>query len=102
QPQGVTSVDVTSSLSDNRVWKRAMRCRTDRIKLTTRWAGFLVLAATAFLSGVRAQQGVRSQLEGQFTRTVRPFIETYCIGCHGQQQPAAQMDLSGFTTMAAL
>ena len=80
-----------------------MRRRTDRIKLTTRWAGcFLVLAATAVLSVVRGQEDVRAELEGQFTRTVRPFLETYCISCHGQQQPAAQMDLSGFTTMAAL
>ena len=80
-----------------------MRRRTDRIELTTRWAGFfLVLAATAVLSVVRGQEDVRAELEGQFTRTVRPFLETYCISCHGQQQPAAQMDLSGFTTMAAL
>ena len=63
---------------------------------------FLVLAATAVLSVVRGQEDVRAELEGQFTRTVRPFLETYCISCHGQQQPAAQMDLSGFTTMAAL
>ena len=76
--------------------------RTDRIKSTTRWAGFLVLAATAFLSVVRSQEEVHAGLEGQFTRTVRPFLETYCISCHGRQQPAAQMDLSGFTTMAAL
>ena len=79
-----------------------MRWRTDRIKLTTRWAGFLVLAATAFLSVVRSQEDVHAGLEGQFTRTVRPFLETYCLSCHGRQQPAAQMDLSGFTTMAAL
>src|SRR3954467_8213771 len=79
-----------------------MRWRTDRIRSTMRWAGsFLVMAATAVL-GVWAQQDARAGLEGQFTRTVRPFLETYCIGCHGQQQPAAQMDLSGFTTMAAL
>ena len=103
QPRRVKSVDAISPLSDNRVWKRAMRRRTDRIKLTTRWAGFfLVLAATAVLSVVRGQEDARAELEGQFTRTVRPFLETYCISCHGQQQPAAQMDLSGFTTMAAL
>ncbi|MFN0104879.1 MAG: DUF1592 domain-containing protein [Bryobacteraceae bacterium] len=80
-----------------------MRWQTDRIKLTTCSAGFfLVLAATAFLSVVRGQEDVRAKLDGQFTRTVRPFLATYCIGCHGPQQPAAQMDLSGFSTMAAL
>jgi hypothetical protein len=80
-----------------------MQRRTDRIELTTRGAGiFLVLAATMVLSVVRGQVNVRAELQGQFARAVRPFIETYCISCHGQQQPAAQMDLSGFTTMAAL
>ena len=73
------------------------------IELTKRWAGyFLVLAATAVLSVVRGQEDARAELDGQFTRTVRPFLETYCISCHGQQRPAAQLDLSGFTTMAAL
>jgi hypothetical protein len=51
---------------------------------------------------MRGQDDVPADLERQFTRTIRPFLETYCISCHGQQQPAAQMDLSGFTTMAAL
>ena len=63
---------------------------------------FLVLTATAAFSVARGQGDVRARLEGQFVRTVRPFLETYCITCHGQRQPAAQMDLSGFTTMAAL
>ena len=51
---------------------------------------------------MRGQEDVRAGLDGQFTRTVRPFLQTYCISCHGQQRPAAQLDLSGFTTMAAL
>jgi mono/diheme cytochrome c family protein len=59
------------------------------------------LAGTAVLS-LRGQEDVRAELEGGFTRTVRPFLKTYCINCHGREQPAAQMDLSGFTTMAAL
>ncbi len=72
--------------------------RSDPIELTTRWAGyFFVLAAIALLSVAQGQE-----LEGQFTRTVRPFLATYCVGCHGQQRPAAQLDLSGFTTMTAL
>lgn len=80
-----------------------MRMRIDRIKFTTRSAGFLVvLAATAIFSVVRGQENVRVELDGRFSRTVRPFIQTYCISCHGQQQPAAQLDLSGFTTMAAI
>ena len=80
-----------------------MRTRTDRIEWTTRWAGFfLILTATAVLGVARGQQDRRAELEGEFTQTVRPFLKTYCIGCHGRQKPAAQMDLSGFTTMTAL
>jgi hypothetical protein len=80
-----------------------MRGRTDRIEWTTRWAGlFFILLAMAVLSAVRGQEDGHAALEGEFTRNVRPFLETYCIGCHGGQEPAAQMDLSGFTTMAAL
>ncbi len=80
-----------------------MRRRTDPIELTTRRAGYLfVLAATVVLSVLRGQEDARAGLEGEFTQTVRPFLQTYCINCHGQQRPAAQLDLSGFTTMAAL
>ncbi len=76
---------------------------TDRIESTARWAGLLsILAATAFLGVVRGQEDRRAELEGEFTRTVRPFLETYCFSCHGKQGPAAQLDLSGFTTMTAL
>jgi len=71
------------------------------MKLTARRAGFLVLATMAFFSGVRGQQDARAELDGQFSRVVRPFVETYCITCHGKQQPAAQMDLSGLMTMSA-
>src|SRR5689334_3578901 len=92
----VTSVDGTSLLSDNRVWQRAIGMRTDRIVYV------VVLAATAQLSVAFAQESVRAKLDGQFTRSVRPFLTTYCTTCHGPQQPAAQMTLSGFTTMSAL
>ena len=79
-----------------------MRRRTDAIELTKRWAGyFLVLAATAVFSAAQGQENARAKLDGQFTRTVRPFLDTYCISCHGHQRPAAQFDLSGFTTMTA-
>ena len=79
------------------------RGRAVHIQVTTRWAGCLLfLTATAVPGMPGGQADVRAELEGQFTRTVRPFLETYCITCHGQQRPAAQMDLSGFTTMAAL
>jgi hypothetical protein len=78
-----------------------MRRRADPVEIAARWVGtFLVLAAAA-LCVVRGQEG-GADLEREFARNVRPFLQTYCISCHGGQQPAAQLDLSGFRTMAAL
>jgi hypothetical protein len=80
-----------------------MRRRTNWTKLATRGVGlFLVLAATAFVNVAQGQQDPRTGLEREFTRSIQPFLKTYCLTCHGSQQPAAQLDLSGFTTMAAL
>jgi mono/diheme cytochrome c family protein len=63
---------------------------------------FIVLTVAVLPTVARGQGDLRTALEVQFTRTLQPFLKTYCITCHGPQQPAAQMDLSGFTTMAAL
>src|ERR1051325_2155217 len=77
--------------------------RTEHIESTIPWAGiFVALAAAALPTVRRSQPDTGAGLEGRFARTVRPFLETYCVTCHGGQRPAAQMDLSGFTTMAAL
>lgn len=54
------------------------------------------------LAVVGVAWGQDAGLEGGFARTVRPFLRKYCVSCHGGGQPAAQMDLSGFTTMAGL
>ena len=36
-------------------------------------------------SGVAGPRERHAALDGQFTRTIRPFLETYCVGRHGQQ-----------------
>ncbi len=72
--------------------------QTRQIGMAIRGAAFLVF----FGSAVQGQEAKHSGLEGNFHRSVRPFLETYCISCHGQDRPAAQLDLSGFQTMAAI
>src|SRR3954447_5815449 len=62
----------------------------------------LILAAVALPGGARGQEVRRADLEGRFTRTVQPFLRTYCITCHGKDRPKAEMDLSVYQTMAAL
>ncbi|MCX6604203.1 MAG: DUF1592 domain-containing protein [Acidobacteria bacterium] len=61
-----------------------------------------ILAGTATLGTALGQGEARAELDSRFTRTVRPFLENYCLSCHGQRDPAAQLDLSGFTTMAGV
>jgi cytochrome c553 len=42
----------------------------------------------------------RVELEQRFTGTVKPFLQTYCIACHGKNMPQAQLDLSSYTSLA--
>src|SRR5258708_3986166 len=43
-----------------------------------------------------------SDLERRFAHTVRPFVTSYCVGCHGGHTPAAQFDLRSYSTTAAV
>ena len=39
-----------------------------------------------------------SRVKDDFRETVRPFLETYCLRCHGPEKPKGDLDLSAFTT----
>src|SRR5947209_2510831 len=60
--------------------------------------GGLILA----LAGIGAASDDRSEpaaaVGAHFSGTVRPFLETYCLGCHGKDRPKGDLDLSAFTT----
>ncbi len=45
---------------------------------------------------------VPAAFEAGFHQTVRPFLETYCVECHGGDKPEAELDLSKITTFAAV
>src|SRR5262249_46540435 len=62
----------------------------------------LFLAVVTLPGVVWGQEGGRTDLDARFHRTVKPFLETYCITCHGKDGPKAGMDLSACQTMAAL
>ena len=51
---------------------------------------------------VHAAEAANSDLERKFSQTVRPFLASYCIGCHTGSTPAAQFDLPPYSTMAAV
>jgi cytochrome c553 len=38
------------------------------------------------------------ETEKGFREHVRPFLETYCLGCHGADKPKGDLDLSVYTT----
>jgi len=41
-------------------------------------------------------------LDQQFHGAVRPFVETYCLSCHGPDKPEGELDLSPFQTTGAV
>jgi mono/diheme cytochrome c family protein len=59
----------------------------------------LALAATAF--GARAADATATKLDGRFDATVKPFLQTYCVTCHGGEKTEAGLNLAGFSSMAA-
>ncbi len=41
-------------------------------------------------------------LEIVFHRTMQPFLETYCVSCHGKETTKAELDLSLYTSVAGV
>src|SRR4051794_31623341 len=65
------------------------------------------LAATSVASRA-ADQGpaqtavsVPAPLDALFSGTVRPFLQQYCVKCHGGDNVEADLDLGAYGTMAA-
>lgn len=67
------------------------------------WASASRAVSPAVSPGkTRAAQPTQLELEQQFARTVRPFIQTYCTDCHGADKPQAQLNLSAYGSMASV
>jgi hypothetical protein len=49
-----------------------------------------------------AADAASADLDRRFTQTVRPFLSTYCVGCHSGSSPAAQFDLRAYPNLAAV
>jgi len=60
----------------------------------------LVLTGISPLA-IGADQAV-AQLDGRFKSTIHPFLQTYCIQCHGNDQPEAGFNLNGYSSTAAV
>ncbi len=62
----------------------------------------LIIAAPLLALGLSAAELSSSQLEKGFNQTVKPFITTYCVGCHSGNAPAASFDIKAYTSTAAV
>jgi mono/diheme cytochrome c family protein len=49
-----------------------------------------------------AADAVNADLDRKFSQSVRPFLTTYCVGCHGGATAAAQLDLKAYPTVSAV
>jgi mono/diheme cytochrome c family protein len=49
-----------------------------------------------------ASASASAALAQDFAATVRPFLDSYCVGCHGAQKPKGDLDLSAFTSLESV
>jgi hypothetical protein len=60
------------------------------------------ILAVVILSATNAAAATDAELERQFARTVRPFLATYCTGCHAGERPQANLDLGQYATVESV
>jgi hypothetical protein len=71
-----------------------------RSPLTAVFGGLAYCVAFVTPCILAAADSTEAALEQRFTRSVHPFLETYCLKCHGSDEPEADLDLSSFSTLA--
>src|SRR5262245_15019304 len=59
------------------------------------WVGFVACMTTV-------AEPTEPSLERRFAEVVQPFLKNYCLACHGAEKPKAKLDLSGYTSVAAV
>src|SRR3954453_17055940 len=58
----------------------------------------LVITSTTVLCALAADP-TDAELERRFSQTVKPFLTTYCMSCHGNATPMAGFDLKPYTSL---
>jgi hypothetical protein len=61
-----------------------------------------LLIAIGFTSSALANPPRLEPLTREFDHSVRPFLKTYCLSCHGKSKQAAKLDLSPFTSITSV
>ncbi|MEI6861917.1 MAG: c-type cytochrome domain-containing protein, partial [Verrucomicrobiota bacterium] len=49
-----------------------------------------------------AEERAARQFAADFRMKVRPFVQTYCVDCHGGAKPEAELDLAGYAKLDAV
>jgi Protein of unknown function (DUF1592)/Protein of unknown function (DUF1588)/Protein of unknown function (DUF1587)/Protein of unknown function (DUF1585)/Protein of unknown function (DUF1595)/Planctomycete cytochrome C len=62
----------------------------------------LFLAAAVISFGAWAADETAVQLDDHFSTTVKPFLQTYCIDCHGKEKTEADLNLAAYSSMTAV
>ncbi len=63
------------------------------------WAAVVVLLGGFAALGAEPDGAA---LERRFDEVVRPFLRDHCLGCHGPEKPKAKLDLSLYSSVAAV
>lgn len=67
-----------------------------------KFRGVIALLLIASLSGVASTLCAADANEGSFSKTVLPFLKSYCIDCHSGEKPKAKFDLSGYSDLKSV
>ena len=81
------------------------RCRDKRLPTGVWWlavvtCGHLVTGPAsepALFADEKAQE-----ISNRFSREVRPFLKTFCVGCHGGENPKAELNLQNWLSVRAV
>ena len=74
--------------------------REKRVALVL-FIAFTQLMIAGFRAAVLSGEEFPEELERGFTQDVVPFLKSYCSNCHGAEKREGQLDLIGFSTVAA-
>src|SRR5687767_5661509 len=62
------------------------------------FAVFLILGSLPIHAAAIAE----AELDPRFKDTIRPFLTSYCTGCHSGEKPAAQFDLGKYIDLQSV
>src|SRR5688572_18341457 len=73
-----------------------------RMSVRIRVAALCLIVGLPAVVTLSSADGPDAAIDRQFQDTIRPFLSTYCLGCHGTNAPAAQFDMRAYSTIDAV